>query len=483
TFHDLSKRTTLFRTKLIDEFQLLDNLTDNANVQPPTHTSRDIADPKVRAKILLENPHQLIKFHVFKRTQQTDGVKTDRRLTRTRNINSLPIGAWAGWILRGSIFRNFVWFILLLDSIMIGISAELWPDRFHYWSLFQFISVLNSLSILVFVIEFVLLALDNHEEFFRDYWVLADIVVTLLTTVPELVELLGPNNQFVLAHFGELETLRCLRILKIAIRNSALRLIITTILQAFQSMTYIMLLCLIVTYIYAIVGVFLYKPFSESPEFEEYRGYFENIGNALRSLFQLLTLDQWDPINRELSHFVDSVWSQLYILSWVCLGAFIFRNIFVGAMVNNFDKISETLKAEEVQEVQRKKIEKMRKKLNKELALQGNIQRSITNLKAAVEEERAELGKSQESLKYQTRAPNVLQSIQRLLVTSQGISKGWEQTVAETLAALEGSQAETMWPRDTLFQYLQVMESLQENMKEYEELQLLARSAILELHD
>jgi cation channel sperm-associated protein 2 len=50
------------------------------------------------------------------------------------------------------------------------------------------------------------------------------------------------------------------------------------------------------------------------------------------SLFQLMTLDAWDPINKDLYRVVDPVWSQLYIISWVWLGAFIFRNIFVGVM-------------------------------------------------------------------------------------------------------------------------------------------------------
>ena len=39
---------------------------------------------------------------------------------------------------------------------------------------------------------------------------------------------------------------------------------------------------------------------------------------------------------------------------------------------------------------------------------------------------------------------------------------------------LLGKQKETIWPRDTLFRYLQIMETLQENMKEYQELQLIA---------
>jgi cation channel sperm-associated protein 2 len=41
-FQDLSPFTALFRTKLIEEFQLLDNITAATAVQAPQFTSRDV---------------------------------------------------------------------------------------------------------------------------------------------------------------------------------------------------------------------------------------------------------------------------------------------------------------------------------------------------------------------------------------------------------------------------------------------------------
>jgi hypothetical protein len=46
-------------------------------------------------------------------------------------------------------------------------------------------------------------------------------------------------------------------------------------------------------------------------------------------------------------------------------------------LVNNFDKISERLKAQEEEEAKVRKLERMRRKLSKELAAQGNIQKSM----------------------------------------------------------------------------------------------------------
>ncbi|KAI9337772.1 hypothetical protein BDR26DRAFT_863523 [Obelidium mucronatum] len=264
---------------------------------------------------------------------------------------------------------------------------------------------------------------------------------------------------------------------------------IVTILEAFQSMSSIMLVVLIVSYVYSIVGVYLFRNYTtSSDEGLLYKFYFMDIGQAMMTLFQLLTLDQWDPVNRDLIKETDPIWTNLYVISWVCLGAFIFRNIFVGVMVNHFDKISQTLK-EEVEATQKlKAFERMKRKLNRELEMQGKMESSITNLKSAAAESDTSKKNDQNSEKRRKSTehkedPKLMNTIQKLLVTSKGISKGWEETVQETLAALEDAHVETMWPRDSLFEYLQVMESLHENMKEHEELQAMCTSCLLELHD
>jgi hypothetical protein len=61
---------------------------------------------------------------------------------------------------------------------------------------------------------------------------------------------------------------------------------------------------------------------------------------------------------------------------------------------------------------------------------------------------------------------------------------GWDKMVQDTLDALaKGEVSETFWPRDTMFKYLQCMENFTENLHEYQELSLLARKHLMELHD
>jgi cation channel sperm-associated protein 2 len=50
------------------------------------------------------------------------------------------------------------------------------------------------------------------------------------------------------------------------------------------------------------------------------------------TLFQLFTLDQWYNIYQSVSKISDPVATLFYILIWIGIGSFVFRNLFVGIM-------------------------------------------------------------------------------------------------------------------------------------------------------
>ncbi|KAJ3337143.1 hypothetical protein HDU93_001524 [Gonapodya sp. JEL0774] len=207
-----------------------------------------------------------------------------------------------------------------------------------------------------------------------------DFTITMLSAIPEVMELVGSASasNALLSVTRELRTIRVLRALKVIVRFGSLKIIVLTIMQAFESMAFIMLLVLIFMYIFAIIAINLFESYVRSPIPDlKYQYAWQNVGTALQMLFQLLTLDQWDAVNIDMDRAADPMLTTVFIFLWVCLGSFIFRNVFVGVMVNNFAKISETLKEKKAEYFKKRKFLRMRKKLNKELKVQGNIQRSI----------------------------------------------------------------------------------------------------------
>jgi hypothetical protein len=96
-FRDLSTKSSFFRNKLIQEFNIIESL--DATSQGSRYTTRDFMDPDIRSKLLLECPSAVVWFPGIKRKPAT-GIQVDRRLVRTKGSYFVSPGAWAAWIIQ-----------------------------------------------------------------------------------------------------------------------------------------------------------------------------------------------------------------------------------------------------------------------------------------------------------------------------------------------------------------------------------------------
>lgn len=85
---------------------------------------------------------------------------------------------------------------------------------------------------------------------------------------------------------------------------------------------------------------FTYVPYLRFNRLISVADFFENFSLMFISdlvtvfgvLFQLLTLDNWYDVANDLLKVTDPVTTWIYLILWIWLGAFIFKNIFVGVM-------------------------------------------------------------------------------------------------------------------------------------------------------
>lgn len=129
-----------------------------------------IQDVKTRENILRDQPFQLIKFKPFKRNAvvEDESEKRDRRLTRTKNRLSLPVGAWAGSVVSNKrYYQTFIMCLIVGNTISIGIDAELSPNQNDHWALFQFLAIFDLFTVCIFVIDILLKWVDNFKEFWK----------------------------------------------------------------------------------------------------------------------------------------------------------------------------------------------------------------------------------------------------------------------------------------------------------------------------
>ncbi|CAI8038457.1 Cation channel sperm-associated protein 2, partial [Geodia barretti] len=138
-------------------------------------------------------------------------------------------------------------------------------------------------------------------------------------------------------------------------------------------MVFITILLFAVAYIFAIVGVVFFESYSipDRPDLN-YQHSFSSLPRALLTLFQLFTLDQWVDIHSDLVAVSNRAFTSTYILLWVWVGAFLFRNLFVGIMVNNFQTITADLFRRQECVEQSEELARMKEELDNEINKHDN---------------------------------------------------------------------------------------------------------------
>jgi cation channel sperm-associated protein 2 len=407
----------------------------------------------------------------------------------------------------------------------------------------QVFDVIDLIILLSFASEILLKWLDSFTKFWSNRWNTFDFVITLLSALPNIVYLFASDNPAQSRQLKgiarDLRILRTLRTFKAIARFGSLQIIVKTILDAFSSMTFIMLTLLLVTYIVAVLGIQLFAEYTNSTRTDLlYKDYFKSVLRSGMTLFQLLTLDNWYQIQREIGTVVNPAITSIYFIFWVWIGAFIFRNIFIGVMVKNFQILSERLAAEEEEAKKKKKLERLSQQLHKNLSLQSSALRTRGGAAAAGAGDPSRVGPKESVADWAALAAGVVSdepidesdlkrapvnrrdsrgnirplpqpradsraSSRQMLVRPMtgpggtrdspvltglnmmlvGSADGWDADLARGMKAIAASKQEIRWPRDTLFKYFQVMESMQENQMEYYQLQMLLTSALNAIHD
>lgn len=141
--------------------------------------------------------------------------------------------------------------------------------------------------------------------------------------------------------FSFLRTGRLLRIFRVirAVRSlrsleffTGMSLVVTTIASALPDMMNIIALCLIVMFIFAIIGV---DSFQESI-------HLESLPAAFYSLFVVMTQDGWKDIYLDMK--AQGLNTEVYFIVWIFFGAFLFSNLIIGVIVTNLERVTETEK-------------------------------------------------------------------------------------------------------------------------------------------
>ena len=237
--------------------------------------------------------------------------------------------------------------IILINSILIGIET---------YTPSEVIAIIQNVILGIFTFEIVtrFIAADSVKEFFKGGWNDFDLILVLIGYIPET---LFANASMLMA----LRVLRVFRVLRLLRAAKEIKVMITVLVKSMSALFYNVVLFVIFVYLFAIIGVSVFKlPDPNTISGEEKVHYeqlmevappaptcspdpYGSIHEAMFTLFRALTGEDWTDLRYNLvvaSEYkliqVGPTFVTAYHVLWFILSAFLLLNLVVGAIVNNY---------------------------------------------------------------------------------------------------------------------------------------------------
>uniref|UniRef100_A0A670XSJ8 Voltage-dependent T-type calcium channel subunit alpha n=1 Tax=Pseudonaja textilis TaxID=8673 RepID=A0A670XSJ8_PSETE len=261
-----------------------------------------------------------------------------------------------------------------------------------------FLTVSNYIFTAIFVAEMTLKVISlglyfGDQAYLRSSWNILDGFLVFVSIIDIVVSVASAGGAKILGVLRVLRLLRTLRPLRVISRAPGLKLVVETLISSLKPIGNIVLICCAFFIIFGILGVQLFKGkfyhclgvdirnitnrsdcMAANYKWVHHKYNFDNLGQALMSLFVLASKDGWVNI---MYNGLDAVavdqqpvtnnnpWMLLYFISFLLIVSFFVLNMFVGVVVENFHKCRQHQEAEEARRREEKRLRRLEKKRRK----------------------------------------------------------------------------------------------------------------------
>ncbi|XP_049741173.1 voltage-dependent T-type calcium channel subunit alpha-1I [Elephas maximus indicus] len=290
------------------------------------------------------------------------------------------------YVVLGFIFLNCITIALERPQIEAGSTERI------------FLTVSNYIFTAIFVGEMTLKVVSlglyfGEEAYLRSSWNVLDGFLVFVSIIDIVVSVASAGGAKILGVLRVLRLLRTLRPLRVISRAPGLKLVVETLISSLKPIGNIVLICCAFFIIFGILGVQLFKGkfyhclgvdtrnitnrsdcMAANYRWVHHKYNFDNLGQALMSLFVLASKDGWVNI---MYNGLDAVavdqqpvtnhnpWMLLYFISFLLIVSFFVLNMFVGVVVENFHKCRQHQEAEEARRREEKRLRRLEKKRRK----------------------------------------------------------------------------------------------------------------------
>ncbi|CAF3991388.1 unnamed protein product, partial [Adineta steineri] len=311
-------------------------------------------------------------------------------------------------LIKQKTFDYFILFLITINCITLAMERpSISPTSYER----KFLNYSNYIFAIIFIVEMMIKVIASglivgRDTYLHTGWNVVDGLLVITSIVDFTVMNRGSmtsstemdTTSNILGMLRVFRLLRTLRPLRVINRAPGLKLVVQTLLSSLKPIGHIVIICCVFFVIFGILGVQLFKGkfyYCEGPlahnvttkeecetmpdhQWQNQQYNFDNLGQALLTLFVLSSKDGWVQIMYNGIDAVDvdkqpiknySEVKLIYFLSFILIVSFFVLNMFVGVVVKNFHNCRAQ---QEIEEDARNKL-KREKKLKHQQHLKDDL--------------------------------------------------------------------------------------------------------------
>jgi voltage-gated sodium channel len=227
---------------------------------------------------------------------------------------SLDQGGSSAWrpklarLVESNAVQTVIIALIALNAITLGLETSRTVMR----EIGPLLVALDHIFLTVFVVEIALRIAAHGLRFFRDPWSVFDFLVVGIALAPAT---------------GELSVLRALRILRVLRLLSVvpqMRRVVGALLSSVPGLAAIGVILLLLYYVFAVIATNLFA--------EHFPQWFGSLGASMYTLFEIMTLEGWAQIARDVMQVFPYAW--VFFVLYILVATFTMLNLFIGIIVS-----------------------------------------------------------------------------------------------------------------------------------------------------
>ena len=254
-----------------------------------------------------EKRRTLSNMPSIQRVQQAEGYPQSFCGKCGKFVNSRPVQA-------------FIMILIIVNSIMMAIGTFKFVTDDP--SVLYAFDTADAVFLSIYTVESVLQVIYHGRRIYQDKWSSFDLVLVLISWIFSFASSIPVQAA---------RSLRIIRILCLIPKLESMKIIITAVIDVLPKIGGIAGILGLLFYVSAVVFTVLFKEYELEDE------YFTRLDVTLLTLYQLMTMEAWATIVRQL--MVHVYWAPLPIILFLIVSGFIFLNLIIALICEAMGEI------------------------------------------------------------------------------------------------------------------------------------------------